>query len=85
MPEWMHHPVLVTLALLFVLGAVFMRGFSEVIGLAVVIVAVYLVLNAVVIAKGISADRGASRAAAGMADGAVRAARQSRDDAGGRA
>ena len=54
MPEWMHHPVLVTLALLFVLGAVFMRGFSEVIGLAVVIVAVYLVLNAIVIAKGIS-------------------------------
>ncbi len=54
MPEWLHHPVLVTLALLLVLGAVFMRGFSEVIGLAVVIVAVYLLLNAVVIAKGIS-------------------------------
>ena len=54
MPEWMHHPVVVTLALLLVLGAVFMRGFSEVIGLAVIIVAVYLVLNAVVIVKGIS-------------------------------
>ena len=54
MPERLHHPVLITLALLFVLGAVFMRGFSEVIGLAVVIVAVYLLLNAVVIAKGIS-------------------------------
>ena len=54
MPEWLHHPVLVTLALLFVLGAVFMRGFSEVIGVAVIIVAVYLLLNAVVIAKGIS-------------------------------
>ncbi len=54
MPAWLHHPVLVTLALLLVLGAVFMRGFSEVIGLAVVIVAVYLVLNAVVVARGVS-------------------------------
>jgi hypothetical protein len=54
MPAWLHHPVLVTLALLFVLGAVFMRGFGEVIGVAVVIVAVYLVLNAIVIARGIS-------------------------------
>jgi hypothetical protein len=54
MPEWMQHPVLVTLVLLLVLGAVFMRGFSEVIGLAVVIVVVYLMLNAVVIAKGMS-------------------------------
>src|SRR5688500_10232750 len=54
MPHWLHHPVLVTLVLLFVLGAVFMRGFGEVIGVAVVIVAVYLVLNAVVIARGIS-------------------------------
>src|SRR6188768_296516 len=29
-PAWMDHPILVTLGLLFVLGAVFMRGFSEV-------------------------------------------------------
>ena len=54
MPVWLHHPVIVTLALLLVLGGVFMRGFSEVIGLAVIIVAVYLVLNAIVIAKGLS-------------------------------
>ena len=52
-PAWMHHPVGVTLALLFVLGAVFMRGFSEVIGIAVVIVAAYIALNAVVIAQGV--------------------------------
>ena len=32
--------------LLVLLGAMFMRGFREVIGLAVVIVGVYLVLNA---------------------------------------
>ena len=50
-PHWMQHPILVTLGLLFVLGAVFMRGFSEVIGIAVVIVAIYLVLNAIVVAK----------------------------------
>jgi hypothetical protein len=54
MPAWMHHPILLTLALLLVLGAVFMRGFSEVIGLAVIIVAVYIALNAVVIATGVS-------------------------------
>jgi hypothetical protein len=54
MPAWLHHPILVTLALLFVLGAVFMRGFSEVIGVAVIIVAAYLALNAVVIVTGIS-------------------------------
>ena len=50
-PHWLDHPILVTLGLLFVLGAVFMRGFSEVIGIAVVIVAIYLVLNAIVVAK----------------------------------
>ena len=50
-PQWMQHHVPVTLALLLVLGAVFMRGFSEVIGIAVVIVAVYLMLNAVVVLK----------------------------------
>jgi hypothetical protein len=53
-PAWLHHPVLVTLGLLLVLGAVFMRGFSEVIGVAVVIVAIYLVLNALVVIKGLS-------------------------------
>ena len=48
-PEALHHPVLVTLGLLLVLGAVFLRGFGEVIGTAVVIVAVYLSLNLVVV------------------------------------
>ena len=53
MPQWLHHPVLMTIGLLFVLGAVFMRGFSEVIGIAVIIVAVYLVANAVVVVTGL--------------------------------
>jgi hypothetical protein len=43
----------VTCLLLVLLGAVFMRGFREVIGLAVVIVGIYLVLNAVVIGAGL--------------------------------
>ncbi len=48
-PEAFHRPVLVTLGLLLVLGAVFLRGFGEVIGTAVIIVAVYLSLNLVVV------------------------------------
>jgi len=41
--------MLITLVLLGALGAVFLRGFKEAIGLAVVLVGVYLVLNAVVV------------------------------------
>ena len=40
---------LLTLVLLAALGAVFLKGFSEAIGLAVPIVGVYLALNVVVI------------------------------------
>lgn len=43
----------VTLALIIGLGAVFLRGFTEAIGLAVVLVIVYLGLNAVVIGVGL--------------------------------
>ena len=43
----------VTILLLVVLGAFFMRGFREVIGLAVVITVVYLVLNVMVIGAGL--------------------------------
>lgn len=49
-PEWLEgHEVGITLVLLAVLGMVFLRGFHEVIGLAVLVVAVYLTLNAVLI------------------------------------
>ncbi|HEX6878016.1 MAG TPA: amino acid transporter [Nocardioidaceae bacterium] len=47
------HEVAITLGLLAVLGAIFLRGFTEAIGLAVVLVATYLVLNLVVIAVGL--------------------------------
>ena len=50
-PAWFDgREVLITLALVAFLGAVFLRGFTEAIGVAVVLVVTYLVLNAIVIA-----------------------------------
>jgi hypothetical protein len=48
-PYLLGHQVLITLVLLALLGGVFLRGFTEAIGVAVALVAVYLVLNVVVI------------------------------------
>ncbi len=45
--DWAHLPI--TLLLIVLLGGVFLRGFKEAIGIAVVLVAIYLALNAVVI------------------------------------
>jgi hypothetical protein len=45
--------VAVTLVLLAVLGAIFLKGFREAIGIAVVVVAAYLLLNLVVVAVGL--------------------------------
>jgi hypothetical protein len=44
--------VLVTLLLLAALGAIFLKGFKEAIGIAVFLVAVYLVLNISVVVLG---------------------------------
>ncbi|MBI1902773.1 MAG: amino acid transporter [Planctomycetia bacterium] len=52
MPPWAHSQLLVTMFLLVLLGAMFLRGFREVITLAVGIVAVYLTLNAVILLAG---------------------------------
>jgi hypothetical protein len=52
-PEWVRHPILMTLVLLTGLGAIFLKGFREAVWLAVPIVGVYLALNAVVLAWGI--------------------------------
>jgi hypothetical protein len=50
-PGWLQGlNVLVTLVLLALLAAVFLRGFKEAIGVAVVLVAVYLGLNVIVVA-----------------------------------
>ncbi|MGW1177897.1 amino acid transporter [Kitasatospora sp. NPDC002543] len=45
--------VLITLVLVAMLGAVFLKGFSEAIGLAVFLVGAYLALNVVVVAVGL--------------------------------
>jgi hypothetical protein len=52
-PEYLHDKeVTITLALLAVLGAVFLRGFREAIGIAVLVVVSYLLLNLVVVGAG---------------------------------
>ncbi len=45
--------MIITLALIALLGAVFLKGFLEAVGVAVVLVGLYLVLNAVVVAVGL--------------------------------
>jgi hypothetical protein len=47
------HEVVITLVLIALLGAVFLKGFAEAIGVAVVLVGTYLVLNAVVVTVGL--------------------------------
>lgn len=51
-PPWMRSQMGVTLALLAILGAIFLKGFKEAINVAVALVALYLVLNAVVTVYG---------------------------------
>lgn len=56
MPAWLQGlqgQLTVTLFLLVLLGAMFLKGFREVIGLAVVLVTVYLTLNLIVIGSGL--------------------------------
>ena len=52
-PPWLDHPLPLTIGLLLILGAVFLKGFQEAIMLAVGIVAVYITLNVVVIAAAV--------------------------------
>jgi hypothetical protein len=54
-PPAFDHPIVLTLLLLALLSAVFLKGFKEAIGLAVVIAAMYLLLNAIIIGWGIQA------------------------------
>src|SRR4051812_339186 len=51
--QFLHHKVILTMVLIGLLGAVFLKGFNEAIGIAVVIVAIYLVFNVIVIATGL--------------------------------
>ena len=51
-PHALHHEVYITLALLALLAAVFLKGFKEAIGIAVFLVVIYLLLNVVVLSVG---------------------------------
>ncbi|MDQ6788140.1 MAG: amino acid transporter, partial [Acidobacteriota bacterium] len=50
--SFLSHPIYVTLGLISLLGAVFIKGFKEAIGIAVVLVGIYLFLNIIVVAFG---------------------------------
>ncbi|MDZ8259170.1 amino acid transporter [Nostoc sp. ChiQUE01b] len=53
-PNWLHNQAIaVTLILIALLGAVFLRGFREAIGIAVVLVGAYLLLNFIVVGVGL--------------------------------
>jgi len=52
-PALLKHQVGVTLVLVALLGAIFLRGFKEAIGIAVLLVATYLLLNVVVVGFGL--------------------------------
>jgi hypothetical protein len=55
LPGFLHgQQVVITVVLLLILGGVFLLGFSEAIGVAIPLVAVFLALNAVVVVVGIS-------------------------------
>ncbi len=52
-PAWRFHPVLITSMLVVALGAVFLKGFRDAIGVAVLIVVTYLGLNVVLLIRGL--------------------------------
>ncbi len=49
---FLNHPIPITIGFITLLGAVFLKGFKEAIGIAVVLVAIYLLLNLVVVVIG---------------------------------
>src|SRR5688572_26628942 len=49
-PRWADHPIMLTCLLVAALGAVFLKGFSEAIWVAVGLVAVFLAVNVTVVA-----------------------------------
>ena len=47
--RFLHHQIIVTIVLIVALGAIFLKGFKEAVGIAVVLVGVYVLLNAIVL------------------------------------
>ncbi len=52
-PHFLEHRIGVTLVLIAALSAVFLKGFKEAIGIAVLLVGIYLLLNLVVVGRGV--------------------------------
>jgi hypothetical protein len=52
-PAILKHQLGITFALIAILGVIFLRGFKEAIGIAVALVATYLILNSIVISFGL--------------------------------
>ena len=50
--DFLHHRIIVTLVLISALGAIFLRGFKEAIGIAVFLVLIFIGLNLIVIFRG---------------------------------
>src|SRR4051812_14887566 len=52
-PQSLRHPIWLTILLITLLGSIFLKGFREAIGIAVLLVLLYLLLNLVVIGVGV--------------------------------
>lgn len=52
-PHFLTHRITITLALVALLGAIFLKGFKEAIGIAVILVGSYLALNILVVGRGL--------------------------------
>lgn len=52
-PPWMRHQMAITMLILLILGAIFLKGFKEAIRVAVILVALYMGLTMVVTAVGL--------------------------------
>ncbi len=50
---FLNHPVWITLGLITILGGIFLKGFKEAIGIAVILVGAYLLLNLIVVGFGV--------------------------------
>jgi hypothetical protein len=69
LPGFLHgHAVLITVVLLLILGFVFLLGFSEAVGVAIPLVAVFLLLNAVITVVGLVEVFGTKGALTGWTD-----------------